>query len=41
MRSSGAPAHVVQATLGHRSLATTSRYAHARPTVSSATYLPV
>jgi len=33
--------HVVQATLGHSSLATTSRYAHARPTESSAKYLAV
>ena len=27
----GAPAHLVQTTVGHASLATTSRYAHARP----------
>ena len=27
----GAPAHLVQATVGHASLATTSRYAHAQP----------
>ncbi len=27
----GAPVHVVQATLGHASLATTSRYVHVRP----------
>lgn len=36
----GAPAHLVQATVGHASLATTSRYAHARPSDSSARYLP-
>lgn len=35
----GAPPHLVQATLGHASLDTTSRYAHARPTDSSARYL--
>jgi integrase/recombinase XerD len=35
----GAPTHLVQATLGHRSLATTGRYAHARPRDSSARYL--
>lgn len=35
----GAPAHLVQATVGHSSLATTSRYAHARPGDSSARYL--
>lgn len=33
------PAHLVQATVGHASLATTSRYAHARPNDSSARYL--
>jgi integrase/recombinase XerD len=37
----GAPAHLVQATVGHASLATTSRYAHARPNDSSARYLAV
>ena len=37
----GAPAHLVQATLGHSSLAATSMYAHARPTDSSARYLAV
>lgn len=37
----GAPPHLVQATLGHASLGTTSRYAHARPTDSSARYLAV
>jgi len=36
----GAPVHLVQATVGHASLATTSRYAHARPTDSSSRYLP-
>jgi len=35
----GAPAHLVQQTLGHQSLATTSRYAHARPDDSSGQYL--
>ena len=36
----GAPAHLVQATVGHASLSTTSKYAHARPTDSSSRYLP-
>lgn len=36
----GAPLHLVQATLGHASLATTSRYLHARPNDSSSLYLP-
>ncbi len=36
----GAPVHLVQATVGHASLAATSRYAHARPTDSSSRYLP-
>lgn len=35
----GAPAHLVQQTVGHASLQTTSRYAHAKPDASSATYL--
>ena len=35
----GAPVHLVQATLGHTSVATTGRYLHARPTDSSARYL--
>lgn len=35
----GCPLHVVQATLGHSSLRSTSVYAHARPTDSSALYL--
>ena len=35
----GAPAHLVQQTLGHQSLATTSRFAHARPDDSSGQYL--
>jgi integrase/recombinase XerD len=34
----GAPIHLVQATLGHTSVATTGRYLHARPTDSSARY---
>jgi len=36
----GAPIHLVQATLGHRSVATTSAYLHARPGDSSARFLP-
>jgi len=35
------PIHLVQATLGHASVATTGRYLHARPTDSSARYLAV
>ena len=35
----GAPIHLVQATLGHSSVATTGRYLHARPTESSSRYL--
>jgi len=35
----GAPVHLVQSTLGHASLTTTSRYTHARPNDSSAFYL--
>ncbi|MGH9455362.1 MAG: tyrosine-type recombinase/integrase [Terriglobia bacterium] len=35
----GAPIHLVQTTLGHASLATTSRYLHARPKESSGRYL--
>jgi integrase/recombinase XerD len=34
-----APIHVVQTTLGHASLTTTTRYSHARPGDSSAKYL--
>ena len=41
LRHAHASPHLVQATLGHASLATTSRYAHARPTDSSARYLAV
>ena len=37
----GAPIHLVQATLGHSSVATTGRYLHARPSDSSARYLGV
>lgn len=37
----GAPIHLVQATLGHPSVATTGRYLHARPTDSSSKYLAV
>jgi integrase/recombinase XerD len=35
----GAPIHLVQATLGHRSVSTTSEYLHARPGDSSARFL--
>ena len=35
----GCPIHLVQATLGHSSVATTGRYLHARPTDSSGNYL--
>ncbi len=37
----GAPVQLVQATLGHSSVATTSKYLHARPSDSSALYLPM
>jgi integrase/recombinase XerD len=37
----GAPIHLVQATLGHASVATTGKYLHARPGDSSARYLGV
>jgi integrase/recombinase XerD len=37
----GAPIHLVQATLGHSSVATTSAYLHARPGDSSARFLPL
>ncbi len=35
----GSPIHLVQATLGHSSVATTGKYLHARPTDSSGSYL--
>lgn len=35
----GAPIHVLQATLGHVSVATTGAYLHARPTESSSTFI--
>ena len=37
----GAGIHLVQSTLGHSSIATTGRYLHARPSDSSAQYLPL
>lgn len=37
----GAPVHLVQATLGHASLSTTSRYTHARPSESSSRFLGI
>lgn len=37
----GAPIHLVQATLGHASVATTGRYLHAKPSDSSARFLSV
>jgi integrase/recombinase XerD len=37
----GEPIHLVQATLGHASVATTGKYLHARPTESSGKYLAV
>lgn len=37
----GAPVHVVQATLGHASLATTTKYVHVKPGESSGKYLGV
>lgn len=37
----GAPIHLVQATLGHATVATTGRYLHARPNESSSRFLAV
>jgi integrase/recombinase XerD len=37
----GAPIHLVQATLGHASVATTGKYLHARPKDSSSRYLAI
>lgn len=37
----GAPISTVQSTLGHDSVATTSKYLHARPNDSSSRYLPI
>lgn len=36
----GAPIHLVQQTLGHSSISITEKYLHAKPTDSSALYLP-
>ena len=38
-RAPGVPIHIVQATLGHASVATTGTYLHARPTDSSSRHL--
>ena len=37
----GAPIHLVQKSLGHKSLMTTSKYTHARPEESSSKYLKI
>lgn len=37
----GAPVHLVKESLGHQSLVTTSKYAHARPDDSSSKYLKI
>ncbi|MCJ2065863.1 tyrosine-type recombinase/integrase [Methylobacterium sp. J-088] len=37
----GAPVHLVQQTLGHASLATTTKYTHARPSESSSRFLGI
>jgi len=37
----GAPIQLIQVTLGHSSVATTGKYLHARPSDSSARYLPI
>ena len=37
----GAPIHLVQAQLGHASLATTSKYTHARPDDTSSRFLAI
>jgi integrase/recombinase XerD len=37
----GAPIHLVAATLGHASVATTGKYLHACPTDSSSKYLAI
>lgn len=36
----GSPIHLVQASVGHSSVATTSKYLHARPTESSSSFVP-
>ena len=37
----GAPIHLIQQTLGHANIATTSRYLHVRPNDSSSRFLPL
>ncbi len=37
----GAPVHLVKESLGHQSLTTTSKYAHARPSESSSKYIDI
>jgi len=37
----GAPIHLVQATLGHSSIATTGKYLHARPSDSSSNFISI
>ena len=37
----GAPVHLVKESLGHQSLTTTSKYAHARPDESSSKYIDI
>lgn len=39
METQAAPIHLVEDTPGHASIATTDKYAHARPTQSSSKYL--
>ena len=37
----GAPIHVVQQSLGHASLVTTTRYAHIKPEAGSSQYIKI